>query len=311
MSRKKITVVGGGHVGAHTAMWCAMKELGDVVLIDIVEGMPQGVRLDLMQAAAIEGFDSNITGTNDYKDTANSDVVIITAGLPRKPGMSRSDLIKTNSGIMESVMGECVKYSPDAHYIIVTNPLDVMVYIGWKLSGLKPEKVTGLSGALDGGRFRAFIAMELGVSVQSVEAMVIGGHADEMVPLKNYSSVSGVPITQLLSDEKIDALTKRTKTAGGEIVGLLKTGSAYYAPSRAVTEMAESILLDKKKLIPCASYCTGQYGVDGMFIGVPAKLGAGGVEEIVELDLNDDEKEAFNTSVSAIKALIDEWESNR
>ena len=308
MSRKKITVVGAGHVGAHTAMWCAMKELGDVVLVDIVEGMPQGIRLDLLHAGAIEGFDSNIIGTNDYKDTEGSDVVIITAGLPRKPGMDRSDLVKTNAGIMESVMGECVKYSPDAHYIIVTNPLDVMVYIGWKLSGLKPEKVTGLSGALDGGRFKAFIAMELGVSVQTVEAMVIGGHADEMVPLAEYSTVSGVPISQLMDEKRLEALIARTKTAGGEIVGLLKKGSAYYAPSRAATEMAESILLDKKKIIPCASYCSGEYGVKDMFIGVPAVIGAGGVEKIIELDLSDNEKADFQNSVDAIRGLIDTYE---
>ncbi len=306
MARKKITVVGAGHVGAQTALWVALKGLGDVVLLDIVEGAPQGKALDLLQASPVEGYDSKITGTNDYKDTSGSDLVIITAGIPRKPGMSRSDLINTNVGILKNVVDEVVKYSPEAHILIVTNPLDVMVYAAWKFSGLPPNKVMGLSGALDGARMRAFIARELGVSVKDVQAMVIGGHADEMVPLKRYSSVSGIPITQLLSDEKIEAIAARTKKAGGEIVSLLKTGSAYYAPSAAVSEMAESIIKDEKRVIPCAAYCDGQYGVKGMFIGVPAILGSNGVEKILEVELDAGEKKAFDNSVNAVKALINE-----
>ncbi|MBI5642234.1 MAG: malate dehydrogenase [Deltaproteobacteria bacterium] len=306
MARKKITVVGAGHVGAHTALWLAIKELGDVVLLDIVEGVPQGKSLDLMEAAPIQGFDSNVVGTNDYKDTAGSDVVIITAGIPRKPGMSRSDLINTNVGILKTVVEGIVKYSPDAHLLIVTNPLDVMVYAAWKFSGLKPNKIMGLSGALDGGRMRSFIAMELGVSMEDVHAMVIGGHADEMVPLKKYATVSGIPVSQLLSTEKLDAIMARTKKAGGEIVALLKTGSAYYAPSRAVSEMCEAIIKDKKRVIPSAVYCSGQYGVSDMFIGVPAVIGANGVERIIEIELDSSEKEAFNGSVAAVKNLINE-----
>jgi len=306
MARKKITVVGAGHVGAHTALWLATKELGDVVLLDIVEGVPQGKALDLMEASPVEDFDSMVTGSNDYKDTENSDVVIITAGLPRKPGMSRSDLIETNIKIIKDVVGKIVKHSPGAHIIVVTNPLDVMVYAAWRFSGLAPNKVMGLSGALDGSRMRSFIAMELGVSVEDVQAMVMGGHADEMVPLINYSTVAGIPITQLLSKEKIDAIVKRTRTAGGEIVGLLKTGSAYCAPSAAAAEMAEAIIKDKKRVIPCAAYLSGQYGVDGIFIGVPAKLGAGGVEEIFEVELDEGEKKAFDASVAAVRELIAE-----
>lgn len=306
MARKKITVVGAGNVGAHTALWLSTKELGDVVLMDIVEGMPQGKALDMMEAAPIEDFDSCIKGTNDYKDTANSDVVIITAGIPRKPGMSRSDLITTNVGILKAVVEGIVKHSPNAHLLIVTNPLDVMVYAAWKISGLPSHKIMGLSGALDGSRMRSFIAMELGVSMEDVKAMVIGGHADEMVPLKRYASVSGIPITQLLSDDKIDAIMARTKKAGGEIVSLLKTGSAYYAPSAAVAEMAEAIIKDKKKVIPCAAYCSGQYGVKDMFIGVPVVLGANGVEKILEIELDDKEKAEFMNSVNAVKGLISE-----
>jgi len=306
MARKKITIVGAGHVGATAAMWLAIKELGDVVLLDIVEGVPQGKTLDLMEASPVEGFDVGLKGTNDYADTAGSDVVIVTAGLPRKPGMSRADLISKNVGIIKDVVGNVVKYSPDACLLIVTNPLDVMVYVAWKLSGLPGNRVMGLSGALDGSRMRSFIAMELGVSVEDVQAMVIGGHADEMVPLMSYSSVSGIPVTKLLASEQIDAIVQRTRTAGGEIVGLLKTGSAYYAPSAAVAEMAESILKDKKRVIPCAAYCDGEYGVKGMFVGVPVKLGAGGVEEILEVELSAEERAAFDESVSAIRGLIDE-----
>ena len=308
MGRKKVTVVGAGHVGATAALWLAQKQLGDVVLVDILDGVPQGKCLDMWEASPIEGFDASLTGTSDYADTAGSDVVIITAGLPRKPGMSRSDLIKTNSGIVKSVVEEVVKYSPDTTLIVVTNPLDIMVYAAWKLSGLPKHRVMGLSGALDGSRMRSFIALELGVSVEDVQAMVIGGHADTMVPLPQYSTVSGISITQLLSKEKIDAINDRTRTAGGEIVGLLKTGSAYYAPSRAAVEMAESVLLDKKRIIPCAAYCEGQYGVKDMFMGVPIRIGAGGVEEIIEVELDDASKTELEGSVAAIKELLSHLE---
>ncbi|WKZ33473.1 MAG: malate dehydrogenase [Thermodesulfobacteriota bacterium] len=304
MARKKITVIGAGHVGATAALWVATKELGDVVLLDIVEGTPQGKSLDLMEAAPIECFDSNVTGTNDYKDTAGSDVIIITAGIPRKPGMSRSDLINTNVGILKSVIENAVRHSPNAHLLIVTNPLDVMVYAAWKLSGFPPERIMGLSGALDGSRMRSFIAMELGVSMQDVHAMVIGGHADEMVPLKRYATVSGIPVTQLIPADRLSSIMERTKKAGGEIVGLLKTGSAYYAPSAAVAEMCEAIIKDKKRVMPCAAYLTGQYGVDGIFIGVPVVVGSGGAERIIEIELDSNEKKAFNDSVSAVQGLI-------
>jgi malate dehydrogenase len=304
MARKKITVVGAGHVGANAALWIARKELGDVVLVDIVEGMPQGKSLDMMEASPVEGFDSSIKGSNDYKDTEGSDLVIITAGLPRKPGMSRSDLIDKNSEILKAIVGNVVNFSPNAIIIVVTNPLDVMVYVAWKLSGFPPERVMGMSGALDSARLRAFVAMEMGISVEDVQAMVIGGHADEMVPLKKYTSIAGIPITKLLSPEKIEAIMTRTRNAGGEIVGLLKTGSAYYAPSSAACEMAEAIVKDKKRIIPCAAYCNGQYGVEGVYVGVPVRLGSGGVEEIIEIELDDEEREAFNGSVSAIKKLI-------
>jgi len=306
MGRKKITIVGAGNVGATAALWASLNDLGDIVLIDIIEGVPQGKALDMMEAAPVKDFDVNITGTNDYKDTAGSDVVIITAGLPRKPGMSRSDLIEKNTGIIKEVTENIVRHSPDAVILVVTNPLDVMVYVAWKVSGFPKNRVIGLSGALDGSRLRAFIAMELNVSVEDVKAMVIGGHADEMVPLPRYSTVSGIPVTQLISKERVDAIMARTKTAGGEIVGLLKTGSAYCAPSAAVVEMAEAILRDKKRVIPSAVYCDGEYGVKGIFIGVPVKIGSGGVEEIYEIELNDEERGQFDASVKAVRTLVDE-----
>lgn len=305
MARKKITVVGAGHVGANLALWMAQKELGDIVLVDIVEGLPQGKSLDMMEASPVEGFDSSITGSNDYKDTGGSDLVIITAGLPRKPGMSRADLIEKNTGILRSVVGEVVKHSPEAIIIVVTNPLDVMVYVAWKLSGFPPERVIGMAGALDSARLRAFVSMELGVSVEDVQAMVIGGHADEMVPLAGYTTVAGIPVTKLLAPEKIETIMARTRTAGGEIVGLLKTGSAYYAPSAAAAEMAEAIIKDKKRIIPCAAYLSGQYGVDGLYVGVPVRLGSNGVEDVIEVELDKAEKEAFDGSVSAIRELVE------
>jgi malate dehydrogenase len=260
----------------------------------------------MMETSPIKDFDVNITGTNDYSDTAGSDVVIITAGLPRKPGMSRSDLIAKNTGIIKEVTENIVSHSPNAVILVVTNPLDVMVYVAWKVSGFPKNRVIGLSGALDGARLRAFIAMELNVSVEDVKAMVIGGHADEMVPLPRYSTVSGIPITQLISKERIDAIMQRTRTAGGEIVGLLKTGSAYYAPSAAVVEMAEAVIRDKKRIIPSAAYCDGEYGVNGIFIGVPVKIGSKGVEDIIEIELNEEERGRFDASVKAVRAMVDE-----
>ncbi|HZX36496.1 MAG TPA: malate dehydrogenase [Thermodesulfobacteriota bacterium] len=304
MARKKITVVGAGNVGAQTALWLAQKELGDVLLLDVVEGMPQGKSLDMMQASAIEGFDSNITGSNDFKDISGSDLVIVTAGLARKPGMTRGDLIGKNIEIMKGVMGHISARSPQAIVIVVTNPLDVMVYGAWKLSGLPPERIIGMAGALDSARLRAFIAMELKVSMNDVQAMVIGGHADEMVPLERYSTVSGIPVTQLISKVRFQAMMERTKGAGGEIVGLLKTGSAYYAPSAAAAEMAEAIIKDKKRVMPCAAYCNGEYGVKGLYVGVPVVLGSRGVEKVIEIELNADEKKAFDHSVEAIRKLV-------
>ena len=252
------------------------------------------------------GSDIAFDGAADYRAIAGSDVVIITAGIARKPGMSRSDLINTNTGIVKAVVEQIAKHSPNAIILVVTNPLDVMVYVAWKVSGFPHNRVIGLSGALDAARLKAFVAMELKVSVEDVNAMVIGGHADEMVPLPRYCTVSGVPITQLLKKERIDAIMERTKKAGGEIVGLLKTGSAFYAPSAAVVEMAESIIRDKKRVIPCAAYCNGKYGVNGIFVGVPVKLGSGGVEEIIEIELNAEERKAFDNSVSAIRKLVEE-----
>lgn len=304
MARKKITIVGAGHVGATAALWAGIKELGDICLIDIVEGLPQGKMLDMKHSSTVEGFDSELTGTNSYDDTANSDLVIITAGLPRKPGMSRSDLIETNQGIVKSVMEGLVPKSPDAVYIIVTNPLDVMVHAAWKLSGLPTERVIGMAGALDSARLRAFIAMETEYSVKDIQAMVLGGHADTMVPIKKYCTVSGIPVEQLIGEEKLQAIMDRTKTAGGEIVGLLKTGSAYYAPSAAAIEMAEAILKDQKRVIPCAAYCDGEYGLDGVYVGVPCVLGEKGIEKIIEVELTETEQADFDSSVKAIKKLV-------
>ncbi len=306
MARKKVSVIGAGNVGAHTALWVAQKEIADVMLIDIMEGMPAGKALDMMEAAPVEGFDANISGSNDYKDIEGSDIVVITAGLARKPGMSRSDLVGKNTAILKSVIDEVVKYAPNAILIIVTNPLDIMVYIAWKLSGFPAERVIGMAGALDSSRLKAFMGMELGVSIENVSAMVIGGHADSMVPLKRYSTVGGIPLPQLLPDDKIDALMQRTKTAGGEIVALLKTGSAYFAPSAASAEMVEAILKDKKKVMPCAVYCDGKYGLDGVYVGLPVILGAGGVEKIIEIELDETEQAAFDNSVAAIRKLVGE-----
>ncbi len=300
---KKITVIGAGNVGATAAQRLAEKELGDVVLVDIIEGVPQGKALDLTEAAPIEKHDAHLVGTNSYEDAAGSDIVIITAGIPRKPGMSRDDLISTNAGIMKQVTAQVVKYSPDAIIIIVSNPLDAMCHVAFEASGFPKNRVIGMAGVLDSARFRAFIAMELNVSVENTHAFVLGGHGDTMVPLPRYSTVAGIPITELMPPDRIAALVERTANGGAEIVSLLKTGSAYYAPASAAVEMAESILKDKKKILPCAAYLEGEYGFKDLFIGVPVKLGAGGVEEIIEITLTDDEKQALEKSAAAVAEL--------
>ncbi|MBU2488224.1 MAG: malate dehydrogenase [Proteobacteria bacterium] len=302
---KKVTVVGAGNVGATAAQRLAEKELADVVLVDIVEGVPQGKALDLTEAAPIEKHDVSVTGVNGYEETAGSDVIIITAGIPRKPGMSRDDLLKTNAGIMANVTREVAKYSPDACIIVVSNPLDAMCHVAYQASGFPKNRVIGMAGVLDSARFRAFIAMELSVSVENIHAFVLGGHGDTMVPLPRYSTVAGVPITELMSPERIEALVKRTASGGAEIVSLLKTGSAYYAPASAAVEMAEAILKDKKKILPCAVMLEGQYGIKDLFIGVPVKLGAGGVEEIMEIRLTDEESAALHKSAAAVQSLVD------
>jgi len=303
--RKKITVVGSGNVGATTAHWIAAKELADVVLIDILEGIPQGKGLDLFQAMPVEKRDCYVTGTNDYAATANSDIVIITAGVPRKPGMSRDDLLNINYKIMEDVAGKAAHYSPNSILIIVSNPLDVMAQTAFKLTGFPRHRVVGMAGILDSARFRTFIADELKVSVENVTAFVLGGHGDTMVPLPRYSTVAGIPITELMDAATIDRLVKRTRDGGAEIVKLLKTGSAYYAPAAAATEMAEAILKDKKKILPCAAYLDGEYGIKGLFVGVPVKLGAKGIEQIVQIKLTADEQAALNKSAAAVKELVD------
>jgi malate dehydrogenase len=300
---KKVTVVGAGNVGATAAQRIAEKELADVVLVDIIEGVPQGKALDLKQAAPVEKHDADIIGANGYEATQNSDIVIITAGIPRKPGMSRDDLISTNAGIMKKVTEQIAKYSPNAVLIIVSNPLDAMCHVAYSVSGFAKNKVIGMAGVLDSARFRAFIAMELKVSVESTHAFVLGGHGDTMVPLPRYSTVAGIPITELLSKDRIEALVKRTANGGAEIVSLLKTGSAYYAPSSAAVEMAEAILKDKKKILPCAAYLEGEYGFHNLFIGVPVKLGANGVEQIIEINLTSDEKAALQKSADAVQEL--------
>jgi len=303
-SRPKISIIGAGNVGATTAHWIALKEIGDVVLLDIVEGMPQGKSLDLLEAAPIDGFDVDVKGTNNYEDTKNSDVVVITSGIPRKPGMSRDDLISINTKIVKEVTQNVVKYSPNCILIIVTNPLDAMVFVASKASSFPKHRILGMAGILDSTRFRTFISKELDVSVEDVNAIVLGGHGDSMVPLPRYSTVNGIPITELMSKEKIDALAERTRKGGEEIVNLLKTGSAFYAPGASIAEMAESILKDKKRILPCAAYCDSEYGVGGYFVGVPVKLGRKGVEKVVELKLNEEEKEAFAKSVEHVKILV-------
>ncbi|MEE4608115.1 MAG: malate dehydrogenase [Desulfobacteraceae bacterium] len=302
---KKVTVVGAGNVGATAAQRLAEKELCDVVLVDIIEGVPQGKSLDLMEAAPIEKHDAKLTGANGYEPSAGSDVVIITAGIPRKPGMSRDDLIATNAGIMKKVVAEVVKYSPEAILIIVSNPLDAMCHVAYEASGFPKNRVIGMAGVLDSARFRTFIAMELNVSVENTHAFVLGGHGDTMVPLPRFSTVAGIPITELMAEDRIKALCQRTANGGAEIVGLLKTGSAYYAPASAAVEMAEAILKDKKKILPCAAYLQGEYGYSDLFIGVPVKLGKGGVEQVIEIKLTADEKAALDKSAAAVQGLKD------
>jgi malate dehydrogenase len=302
--RKKVSIVGSGNVGATAAHWIASKELADVVLIDIIEGVPQGKALDLLEAMPIEKRDSHVVGTNDYKDTANSDIVIITAGIPRKPGMSRDDLLNTNYTIMKDVVSKVVQYSPNCILVIVSNPLDAMAQAAYKLSRFPRERVIGMAGVLDSARFRAFIADELKVSVENVTAFVLGGHGDTMVPLPRYSTVAGIPITELISSDRLAQLVQRTRDGGAEIVKYLKTGSAYYAPSAATTEMVEAILKDKKKILPCAVYLTGEYGINGLYVGVPAKLGSNGIEQVIQIKLTSEEQAALNKSADAVKELV-------
>lgn len=305
--RKKVTVVGAGNVGATAAMRLAEKELADVVLIDILEGVPQGKALDLSEAAPVEKHDCTIIGcSGEYDKARDSQIVIITAGIARKPGMSRDDLLNTNMGIMHTVVKEVAAVAPESILIIVSNPLDAMCHVAFDASGFPKNRVLGMAGVLDSARFSTFIARELNVSVENVHAFVLGGHGDTMVPVSRYSTVAGIPITELLSPERIAALEKRTRTGGAEIVGLLKTGSAYYAPASAAVQMAEAILKDKKKILPCAAYLEGEYGIRDLFIGVPVKLGAGGVEQIIEIKLNDEENKALQHSASAVRELVED-----
>jgi malate dehydrogenase len=303
MGRRKVTVVGAGNVGATTGQRIVEQQLADVVLIDIVEGVPQGKALDLMESGPIEGYDFRLTGTQNYQDTANSDLVVITAGIPRKPGMSRDDLLRTNYEIVKGVTEQVVKNSPNCIILVVSNPLDAMVQTAFRASGFSKERVIGMAGVLDSARFRTFIAMELKVSVENVHAFVLGGHGDTMVPLPRYSTVSGIPITELLPKETIDRLVQRTRDGGAEIVGLLKT-SAWYAPSSAVVEMVDAILNDRKKILPCAAYLDGEYGISGLYVGVPAKLGARGIEQVIEINLSLEERAALQKSAAAVKELV-------
>jgi malate dehydrogenase len=301
--RKKVSIVGAGNVGATAAHWIAAKELADVALIDVVEGVPQGKALDLLEAMPIEKRDVAIIGANDYAATANSDIVVITAGIPRKPGMSRDDLLNTNFKIMSDVVQKVVAQSPESILIIVSNPLDAMAQAAYRQAGFNRERVIGMAGVLDSARFRTFIAAELNVSVENVTAFVLGGHGDTMVPLARYSTVAGIPITELIAPERLEQIVQRTRDGGAEIVKYLKTGSAYYAPSAAVTEMVEAILKDKKKILPCAAYLEGEYGIEGYYIGVPCKLGAAGLEQIIEIKLTAEEDAALKKSAEAVKEL--------
>jgi malate dehydrogenase len=303
--RNKISVIGAGHVGETVAFNCARLELGDVVLLDILEGIPQGKALDSFESSPIFGFDSEIWGTNDYAETANSNVLVMTAGLPRKPGMSRDDLFYKNLEIVENCIGKAAELSPHAVIIMVTNPLDAMCEVARRTSGFPRQRVIGMAGILDSARMRSFIAKELGVSVENTNAFVLGGHGDSMVPLARYSTVAGVPITKLLPEDRVDAIIDRTRKGGGEIVSLLKTGSAYYAPGLAVAEMVEAIVKDKHKILPCAAYLEGEYGLNDTYVGVPIQLGKSGMEKIVEIELTDDERDALHASAESVRELIE------
>lgn len=307
--KSKVTVVGAGNVGATAAQRIVEKGFADVVLVDVVEGMPQGKALDLLESGPVLGYDSQIIGANTYEETSDSDLVIITAGIARRPGMSRDDLLKTNMGIMNSVIEEVVSRSPDSILMIVSNPLDAMAHLAFKNSGFPRERVVGMAGVLDTARMRTFIAQELDVSVEDVQAYVLGGHGDTMVPLVRYTTVGGLPLAALLPQDRIDSIVQRTRDGGGEIVNLLKTGSAFYAPAAAILQMTESILLDKKRILPCAAFLQGEYGVDGLLVGVPVKLGAAGIEQIIEIDLNDDEQAQLSNSVEAVKELVEAMDS--
>jgi malate dehydrogenase len=308
MSRHKVTVIGAGMVGGTLAQRLAERDYSDLVLVDIVEGMPQGKALDILQAGPVYGYDSVITGSNAYEETAGSDVVVITSGIARKPGMSRDDLLKTNAGIVRQVTESVAATSPDAILIVVSNPLDAMVTLAHQVSGFPKERVVGMAGILDSARYRTFIAQELGVSVEDVHGFVLGGHGDTMVPLPRYTTVAGVPLPGLLSKEKIDAIVDRARNGGAEIVGLLKTGSAYYAPSASVVDMVDSILLDKKRVLPCAAYLEGEFGISGIFMGVLCVLGSRGVEKVLEIDLDSDERAALMKSADAVREL---WEATK
>lgn len=303
MRRAKITVIGAGNVGATCAHWAASKELGDIVLVDIVEGMPQGKALDLYEASPVEGFDAKITGSNDYEATAGSDIVVITSGVARKPGMSRDDLLQTNVKIVADVTKAAVEKSPNAILVIVSNPLDAMVYTAAKVSGFPSERVVGQAGVLDVARYKSFIAEEIGCSVEDISALLMGGHGDDMVPLPRYTTVSGIPVTQLIPAGKLEDIVTRTRNGGAEIVGLLKTGSAYYAPSAATIAMVESIVRDKKRVLPCAAFCDKEYDVGGYYVGVPCILGKTGVEKVIVVELDEKERELFSASVEHVKAL--------
>jgi len=304
-ARPKISVIGAANIGASVAQYAVEKELGDVVLVDIIEGIPQGKALDLAQAGPVHGYDSSLVGSNGYDETADSDIVVVTAGLARKPGMTRDDLLFKNAEIVGGVVTEVARRSPKSILILVTNPLDAMVQLAWKKSGFPHQRVVGMAGILDSARFRTFIAQELRVSVENVTAFVLGGHGDTMVPLPRYSTVAGIPITDLLSPDRIQALVTRTANGGAEIVGLLKAGSAYYAPAASAVEMVEAILKDKKKILPCAAYLDGQYGTKGLYVGVPVKLGRAGVEQIIEIKLTKDEQAAFDKSAGAVRELVE------
>ena len=305
-TRKKITVVGAGQVGTTVAQLTAYQNLGNVVIADIVEGLPQGKALDLQQSGCLQVFDSIVTGTNDYKDTANSDIVVITAGLPRKPGQDRSDLLKINAKIVREVTEQIMKHSPNPFIIVVSNPLDAMVYVAKQVSGLPKNRIIGMAGVLDSARFRTFVSLELNCSLVDVDAMVLGGHGDSMVPMPRYTTVSGISITDLMDSEQIDRLVDRTRSGGAEIVSLLKKGSAFLSPGASVVKMIEAVLLDKKRMLPCTAFLEGEYGWEGIFFGVPVTLGMSGIENIIELKLTDEEKKAINTSAQDVKKMIDE-----